>query len=80
MGAMAFRKESLWVKWVNVIKLKHMKYKIGDGKIINVWHDKWNSDTSSSSIISKKEVFYAGFQDLNCIADVLIAFRYVGRI
>ncbi|GKG17609.1 hypothetical protein Tco_0362566, partial [Tanacetum coccineum] len=64
------KKESLWVKWVNTVKLKGksiweaestdndsygwkelMKirdkikpfviFKIGDGKSISVWHDKW---------------------------------------
>ncbi|GJR15370.1 RNA-directed DNA polymerase, eukaryota, reverse transcriptase zinc-binding domain protein [Tanacetum coccineum] len=47
----------------------HMRYKIGDGKSINVWHDKWNSDVSLSSKISKKEIFYAGFKDQDKIQD-----------
>ncbi|GJS95673.1 RNA-directed DNA polymerase, eukaryota, reverse transcriptase zinc-binding domain protein, partial [Tanacetum coccineum] len=93
-------KESLWVKWINVVKLKqrsvwdvkidskdswgwkcllnlrswvgnHMRYKIGDGKSISVWHDKWNSDVSLLSMISKKEIFYAGFKDQDKIQDVL---------
>ncbi|GKB76435.1 RNA-directed DNA polymerase, eukaryota, reverse transcriptase zinc-binding domain protein [Tanacetum coccineum] len=96
----ASRKESLCVKWINVVKLKqrsvwdveidskdswgwkcllnlrswvgnHMRYKIGDGKSINVWHDKWNSDVSLSSMIRKKEIFYASFKDQDKIQDVL---------
>ncbi|GJV21719.1 hypothetical protein Tco_1370739 [Tanacetum coccineum] len=95
----ASRKESLWVKWINVVKLKkrsfgdinidpkdswgwkcllnlrtwvgdHMRYRIGDGKSINVWHDKWNNEVSLSSVISKKEIFYAGFDYLDKISDV----------
>lgn len=96
----ASKKESLWVKWINVVKLKnrsvwdidvdtkdswswkcilnlrelvgnHMRYKIGEGKSINVWHDKWNSGTALSSIISKKEIFYVGFQDSSCISAII---------
>ena len=96
----ASRKESLWVKWINVIKLKnmsvwditidpkdswgwkcllnlrdmvggHMRYKIGDGKSINVWHDKWNSEISLSSRINKRKIFYLGFKDSDSIADMI---------
>ncbi|GJV19454.1 RNA-directed DNA polymerase, eukaryota, reverse transcriptase zinc-binding domain protein [Tanacetum coccineum] len=99
-GKLLVRKESLWVKWINVVKLKqrsvwdvdidskdswgwkcllnlrswvgnHMRYKIGDDKSINVWYDKWNSDISLSSLISKKKVFYVGFKDQDKIHDVM---------
>ncbi|GKC45120.1 hypothetical protein Tco_1062842, partial [Tanacetum coccineum] len=49
---------------------EHMRYSIGDGKSVNVWHDKWNNEWSLASKISKKEIFYAGFKDHNCIADL----------
>ena len=96
----ASRKESLWVKWINVVKLKtrsvwdvaadkkdswfwkcllnlrdwvskNIRYQIGDGITINVWNDTWNSDLKLSSFISKKEIFYAGFQDTTNLADVI---------
>ncbi|GKB12041.1 RNA-directed DNA polymerase, eukaryota, reverse transcriptase zinc-binding domain protein [Tanacetum coccineum] len=96
----AARKESLWVKWINVIKLKgrsvwdvsiqkdeswgwksilelrgmmgkHMRYKIGNGITVNVWHDKWFSDEYIFKTISKKEIFYAGFSDNATVADLL---------
>ncbi|GJY29441.1 RNA-directed DNA polymerase, eukaryota, reverse transcriptase zinc-binding domain protein [Tanacetum coccineum] len=96
----ASRKESLWVKWVNIVKLKnrsvwdvnadnrdswgwkclldlrgwisnHMRYKIGDGHSINVWHDKWFNGISLSSLLTKNEIFYAGFKDQDKISDVL---------
>ncbi|GJT34467.1 hypothetical protein Tco_0924886 [Tanacetum coccineum] len=92
--------DSLWVKWINVMKLKqrgvwdvdidskdswgwkcllnlkswvsnHMRYMISDGKSINVWHDKWNSDIALSSMISKKEIFYVGLKDQDKIHDVM---------
>ena len=50
---------------------RHMRYKIGDGKNVNIWHDKWNSEISLASRISKKEIFYAGFKDTNCVADMI---------
>ncbi|GKE52206.1 hypothetical protein Tco_1487362, partial [Tanacetum coccineum] len=49
----------------------HMRYKIGDGKSTTVWHDKWNNEVSISSIINKKEIFYAGFTDHATIQNVL---------
>ncbi|GKB64967.1 hypothetical protein Tco_0921153 [Tanacetum coccineum] len=96
----ASRQESLWVKWINVVKLKkmsvwditadskdswgwkcllklrtwvseHMRYRIGDGKSNSVWHDNWNNETSLSNVISKKEIFYAGFSDHDKISDVM---------
>lgn len=83
----ASQKESMWVKWLNVIKLKkrfiwdidiekkdncgwkcllnlrswvgdHIRYRIGDGKSINVWHDRWYTDTPLSNFfLSKKMCF-----------------------
>ncbi|GKC26370.1 RNA-directed DNA polymerase, eukaryota, reverse transcriptase zinc-binding domain protein [Tanacetum coccineum] len=67
----AAHKESLWVKWVHIVKLKgksfwevniksndswiwkvllnlgekarhHIEYKVGNGRLISAWYDKWN--------------------------------------
>ncbi|GJR81101.1 RNA-directed DNA polymerase, eukaryota, reverse transcriptase zinc-binding domain protein [Tanacetum coccineum] len=96
----AVKKESLWVKWINVVKLKqrsvwdvdvdpkdswgwkcllnvkswvgeHMRYRIGDGKSIRIWHDKWYNGTSLSSFIRKKDVFYVGFNNLSKVSDLI---------
>nr|GEZ38744.1 RNA-directed DNA polymerase, eukaryota, reverse transcriptase zinc-binding domain protein [Tanacetum cinerariifolium] len=96
----ASRKESLWVKWINVVKLKnrsiwdisadgndswgwkyllnfrswisdHVRYRIGDGNSINVWHDKWHEGLSLSNLFSKKEILYVGFKDYDKIKDVV---------
>ncbi|GJX81501.1 RNA-directed DNA polymerase, eukaryota, reverse transcriptase zinc-binding domain protein [Tanacetum coccineum] len=100
LGNVAVKKESLWVKWINVVKLKqrsvwdvdvdpkdsrgwkcllnlrswigeHMRYRIRDGKSISVWHDKWNNGTSLSSFISKKDVFYAGLNNMDKLSDMI---------
>ncbi|GKC44835.1 hypothetical protein Tco_1062557, partial [Tanacetum coccineum] len=62
--------------WKCILNLRelvgsHMRYKIGDGKCIKAWHDKWNSGISLSSIISKKYILYASFHDQDNIADVM---------
>ncbi|GJX97140.1 RNA-directed DNA polymerase, eukaryota, reverse transcriptase zinc-binding domain protein [Tanacetum coccineum] len=62
--------------WKSILDLrelvgKHMRYKIGNGKNVNVWHDRWNNDESPSKYISKKEIFYAGFSDNNNVADLI---------
>ncbi|GJR10423.1 RNA-directed DNA polymerase, eukaryota, reverse transcriptase zinc-binding domain protein [Tanacetum coccineum] len=48
----------------------HIRHKYGMQKY-SVWHDKWYNGISLSSLISKKEVFYAGFKDRDSIQDVL---------
>ena len=50
---------------------KHIRYQIGDGRTINVWHDKRTSDLQLSKFLSKKDIFYAGFQDSATLADVI---------
>nr|GEU95713.1 RNA-directed DNA polymerase, eukaryota, reverse transcriptase zinc-binding domain protein [Tanacetum cinerariifolium] len=49
----------------------HMRYKIRNDKMENVWHDKWYKDISLSISISKKEVFYACFHDYNKVSDLI---------
>ena len=51
---------------------KYIRYKVRDGAVASIWHDKWNSEVSLSTLISKKDIFYAGFNDQATVA-VLIA-------
>ncbi|GJR88549.1 RNA-directed DNA polymerase, eukaryota, reverse transcriptase zinc-binding domain protein [Tanacetum coccineum] len=56
------RKESLWVKWINVVKLK--------GR--SVWDvDTDSRDISLSNMISKKEIFYVGFNYQDKLMDIM---------
>nr|GEX06180.1 putative RNA-directed DNA polymerase, eukaryota, reverse transcriptase zinc-binding domain protein [Tanacetum cinerariifolium] len=58
--------------WNNreICKGDHKRFRTGNGKSVNVWHDKWNSEWSLASKINTKEVIYAGFKDHDCIADM----------
>ncbi|GJW14949.1 hypothetical protein Tco_0019082 [Tanacetum coccineum] len=56
-----------FISWIG----DHMRYRIGDGNSINIWHDKWHEGLSLSSLFSKKEIFYAGFKDYDKIKDVV---------
>ncbi|GJX15655.1 hypothetical protein Tco_0216487 [Tanacetum coccineum] len=64
-----------WV-WKSLLSLrdwvgKHMRYKVGNGKSNNVWYDKWNDGDYLSKNISKKKIFYGGFNDQTKLVDVM---------
>ncbi|PWA66526.1 RNA-directed DNA polymerase, eukaryota, Reverse transcriptase zinc-binding domain protein [Artemisia annua] len=96
----ATMKESLWVKWINTVKLKgrsvwevqsystdswswktilelrndvenHVKYKIGDGKTISAWYDRWNDQQALAKTINRRDIYSAGFNDQNKLCDLL---------
>ncbi|PWA72038.1 reverse transcriptase domain, Reverse transcriptase zinc-binding domain protein [Artemisia annua] len=81
-------RESLWVKWVNIVKLKgnsiweieyqntdswgwkqlllvrdkirsYVKYLIGDGKSVFMWHDNWSNLGPLNSIVHKRTLYEA---------------------
>ncbi|GJZ80917.1 hypothetical protein Tco_0645911 [Tanacetum coccineum] len=95
------RKESLWVKWVNTIKLKnlsiwevdhsindswgwknmlmlrdkvkpHVFYKIGNGKNISAWHDKWCQMGPLDKIVSNMDLYDARLALDAKVADMII--------
>nr|GFB95949.1 hypothetical protein [Tanacetum cinerariifolium] len=49
----------------------HVRYRIGDGNSINVWHGKSHEGLSLSNLFSKKEIFNVGFKDYDKIKDVV---------
>ncbi|GJU10211.1 RNA-directed DNA polymerase, eukaryota, reverse transcriptase zinc-binding domain protein [Tanacetum coccineum] len=96
----AANKESLWVKWINTVKLKgrsiwdiqcfgndswcwktilslrklvmdHIRHKIGNGRNISAWYDRWNDNQALINHISKREVCLAGFNDQSKLCDIV---------
>ncbi|GKE60949.1 hypothetical protein Tco_1511316, partial [Tanacetum coccineum] len=99
------KRESLWVKWVNTVKLKgksiwevdtcesdshgwkelmkirekikpYVIYKVGDGKSISVWHDKWCDIGPLDSIIQSRDIYDIRMSNLDCLDDVIINGRW----
>ncbi|GJU06197.1 RNA-directed DNA polymerase, eukaryota, reverse transcriptase zinc-binding domain protein [Tanacetum coccineum] len=97
-GMLLLKEDSLWVRWINVIKLKgrsvweidkqlndsrmwkslldlkdatrkHMQYKIGNGKKISMWHDRWSLMPAIDSILSRKDIYTAGFSNDDTVAE-----------
>ncbi|GJU26824.1 RNA-directed DNA polymerase, eukaryota, reverse transcriptase zinc-binding domain protein [Tanacetum coccineum] len=92
--------ESLWAKWVNLVKLKkksiwnvqidksdswgwktmlkirdeiknHVWYKIGNGKSISVFYDRWCSIGPLSEMISRRNIYNERLRDDIVIADIV---------
>ena len=97
----AAKKDTLWVKWISVEKLKgrsiwegsidkknsigwnnilklrekiriHVGYKIGNGKSISAWHDRWCNESPLSDFISARELYNARFNG-DCTVDKIIS-------
>ncbi|GKF40585.1 hypothetical protein Tco_0123927 [Tanacetum coccineum] len=97
-GMLLLKEDSLWVRWINVIKLKgrsvweidkqlndsrmwkslldlkdatrkHMQYKIGNGKKISMWHDRWSMMPAIDSFLSRRDICTAGFSNDVTIAE-----------
>nr|GEY59479.1 hypothetical protein [Tanacetum cinerariifolium] len=71
----AAHKESLWVKWVHIVKLKGKSFweviiESGDGKKIFAWYDKWNEVGPLCQYINNKDLYNARFDNKASIADV----------
>ena len=96
----ATMKETLWVKWINVEKLKgksvwevtqdstssigwknilnlrekvrkHVFYKLGDGKSVSAWFDKWCSEGPLCEFISIREIYNARLS-IECTVEELV--------
>ncbi|GJR49924.1 hypothetical protein Tco_1400445 [Tanacetum coccineum] len=48
---------------------KHMQYKVGNGCNISMWHDRWSLLPTLDTIISKRDVYAAGFSNEDSIVD-----------
>ncbi|GKE53498.1 hypothetical protein Tco_1488654 [Tanacetum coccineum] len=52
--------------WKSLLELrskvrKHMQYKVGNGCLVSMWHDQWSMLPPLDSILSRREIYAAGF-------------------
>ncbi|GJW18232.1 RNA-directed DNA polymerase, eukaryota, reverse transcriptase zinc-binding domain protein [Tanacetum coccineum] len=70
----AANKESVWVKWVHIVKLKakqHIEYIVGNGKRISAWYDKWNEMGPLCQIIDSRDLYNARYDKKATVADMI---------
>ncbi|GKC20611.1 RNA-directed DNA polymerase, eukaryota, reverse transcriptase zinc-binding domain protein [Tanacetum coccineum] len=70
----AVNKESVWVKWVHIVKLKakqHIEYIVGNGKRILAWYDKWNKMGPLCQIIDSRDLYNARYDKKATVADMI---------
>ncbi|GJS40876.1 RNA-directed DNA polymerase, eukaryota, reverse transcriptase zinc-binding domain protein [Tanacetum coccineum] len=72
------KKESLWVKWVNVGKLKdHVLFSTGNGESVSIWFDKWDLKGPLCDIIPIRYWYKERYTDNETVADMIYnVFRY----
>ncbi|GJV73508.1 RNA-directed DNA polymerase, eukaryota, reverse transcriptase zinc-binding domain protein [Tanacetum coccineum] len=63
--------------WKEMLKLrdkirKHVLWKVGDGKSVNVWYDNWNTAGALSEIVSTRDMYDAGMSINSTVADLTI--------
>ncbi|GJT04720.1 RNA-directed DNA polymerase, eukaryota, reverse transcriptase zinc-binding domain protein [Tanacetum coccineum] len=61
----ANKKDTLWVKWVNM-------YKVGNGCSVSLWHDSWSMLPTLDTFIRRREIFAAGFSNETTLAEGIV--------
>ncbi|GJW09007.1 hypothetical protein Tco_1571430 [Tanacetum coccineum] len=51
--------------------MDHIRHKIGNGRNISAWYDRWNDNQALTNHISKREVCLAGFNDQSKLCDIV---------
>ncbi|GJY53051.1 RNA-directed DNA polymerase, eukaryota, reverse transcriptase zinc-binding domain protein [Tanacetum coccineum] len=76
----ASRKESLWVKWLNVYRdsvRRFVGYKTGNGNDCFIWYDRWHSNGPLCNLISNHIISSCGF-DLNAkVVDLINEYGWI---
>nr|GEW28659.1 RNA-directed DNA polymerase, eukaryota, reverse transcriptase zinc-binding domain protein [Tanacetum cinerariifolium] len=96
----AVKKDTLWVKWIYMEKLKgksiwkaqhdsqssvgwknimslrdkvrkHIRRKLGNGKSVNVWHDRWCSVSPLSDFITTRDMYDARLRNECTVKEVI---------
>nr|GEU44071.1 hypothetical protein [Tanacetum cinerariifolium] len=77
MWKLIVKKEFIWVKFINTVNLKGKSIweadieRIGDGKSIFVWHDKWCDQGLLDTIINNKDIYDVRMSNETCLADAI---------
>ncbi|GKD50616.1 hypothetical protein Tco_1279592, partial [Tanacetum coccineum] len=85
MGTVKLKGRSIWDTqaygndswcWKTILDLgqmieDHVRFKVGNGKEISAWYDRWNETQFLAKYISKREVLSAGFNDHSKLCDVI---------
>nr|GEU95971.1 hypothetical protein [Tanacetum cinerariifolium] len=75
----ATKKDTLWVKWIimeNILSLRdknkeHIWWKIGNGRSVNMWHDRWCSVSPLRDFIEATDIYDARLSN-NCTVSEVI--------
>ncbi|GJU46796.1 RNA-directed DNA polymerase, eukaryota, reverse transcriptase zinc-binding domain protein [Tanacetum coccineum] len=72
----AVKKDTFTVGWKNILSLrdkvrKHIGWKLGNGKFVNIWYDKWCSVSPLSDFIDTRDIYDARLNN-NCTVSDLI--------
>ncbi|GJW02174.1 RNA-directed DNA polymerase, eukaryota, reverse transcriptase zinc-binding domain protein [Tanacetum coccineum] len=70
------------VGWKNILSMrdkvrKHIGWKLGNGKLVNVWHDQWCGVSPLSEFISSRDVYDARLKDNCTVKEVIQDGRWV---
>nr|GEV83709.1 hypothetical protein [Tanacetum cinerariifolium] len=69
-----------WI-WNNVLDLRsvvrmNMIYKIGNGRKVSLWHDRWSDKLTLDFILSRREVYSAGFSNIETVCGCINGNRW----
>ena len=59
--------------WNTILELRQNAERHMSGIIIYVWHDRWDSNRPLAKLISKRDIYSAGFSDQSKLCDVVDA-------
>ncbi|GJZ33669.1 hypothetical protein Tco_0579105 [Tanacetum coccineum] len=70
-------KESRWVRWIHMYKLKgqtiwDVPTNIGNGKNALVWYDSWFPQSPLIRCLTPRDISREGFSIKNCVADLVV--------
>ncbi|GKB15011.1 RNA-directed DNA polymerase, eukaryota, reverse transcriptase zinc-binding domain protein [Tanacetum coccineum] len=70
------------VGWKNILRLRdkvrnHIWWKLGNGKMVSAWHDRWCAVSPLSDVIGSREIYDARFKDNSSVSEIIQEGRWV---